>query len=91
MKIGEWAVIAPDGLWESPLERDKWAFQSKKEAIDVVSHAVMDARKEPKVKRIAEGYYEYHPKDCDHNKFIDVYEIVKLTSENFDRYEEMKN
>lgn len=90
MKVGEWVVTGGDGLWESSSEADKWSFESKKEAIQTVSHAVMDARKEPKVKRLAKGHYKYHPKDCDYNKFIDVYQIVQLTGENLEYYKTMK-
>lgn len=86
MKIGEWVGVSADGLWFCMVDENKYTFKTKKELIEDISSAKLDARRTPKVKRFAEGVYEYSPKDCDTGTFGDTFEIIKLTNNNIDNF-----
>lgn len=86
MFIGSWIVIGEDGIWFSPFD-DTYTFKTKKDALEDVRSAVLDARTKAKVKRCGCGEYIYTPKDVDSGEDGDFYKIVRITKYNAEHYQ----
>jgi hypothetical protein len=85
--LGEW-VIYSEGYFYFRDEENA-SFKTKKEAIEEVSLMKLDARKNPKVKKIRVGCYEYFPKDVDSGEFGESFIVEKVDEENINKYTDM--
>ena len=88
VKIGCWIVETEDGVYCSAFT-DTYFFSTKMEAIKDYGDAHLDARKSPKVQRIAAGVYLYTPKSCDGEGWLSSVQIVRVTGRNIEKIREL--
>ena len=89
ISINEWVGVSEDGIWISMFDDDKASWKTKKELLDDISDAKLDAAR--KVKRISAGEYNYIPKCCDTGRYnyASTYALVKLTQDNIQHYRQL--
>lgn len=85
LKPGRWIAYSESGMWYS-IECGSYSFPTKRAVIEDIGGARLDARKTPRVYRIAAGRYEYYPKNCDDGTYGDGYMLVRLTAENISHF-----
>lgn len=90
MKVGEWVAISEAGLWVDIFDDNgRVSFPTKKEAIDSIASAKLDAAKKPNVRRISQGKYIYRPKDCDTGYYGEEYAVERVTEKNIENFESL--
>ena len=88
--VNKWIGVTEDGLWTKLTDDTIVTFDRKKDLIEDIASARLDAAKKPKIKRWGVGRYLYTPKDCDTLRYDPSgYVLVKLTSENMKDYKEL--
>lgn len=84
IKIGSWVAYTEDGLWVSPFDETRIAYDRKRDLVSDIGSACLDAREKPLVKRAGDHKYVYRIKDCDTGRFEEEYFIVQVSAENLE-------
>lgn len=84
--IGVWMAYSDGGEVFTPLLEHGGVFLTKREAIDDITSAYLDPRKNYRATRVSPGCYRFAVHNCDNPREVaEYYNIERVTHDNYSR------